>query len=434
MFAHFDSAHAALRNGEQAHASMEYKAFLAEAIHRMANARAHLGDWNQAEQNFQEALSLADDDPVMQLDYASFLFDQERFADVQSIARSVLDLHPDNVRAEILLGRVNFEQKQYSEAARFFSAAAGQGHLRDVWSLLALSYLRTRQVNLAQPLLEKSLQMLGDGAQNRVVIATVYYYGDYADLAIKQLREALALDASVPDAHYYLGLAYMANNETAGYPQAVREFELQLKTSPHDFRSQYMLGYIALQQHEMKPAEQELLQAQRNNPDDEGTRLLLAQVYSETGRTAQATDVLRSLTSTPAHSREMNFITIRAHYMLGRLLQQTGQTQEGSDEIEIAEHLRRELRAGTAETYSRNSMLPLQPPNGVSQRDHTDADISPDDRARATEFVNHLAPLVGEAYYNLARIAAFHEDQTTASRYSARAAEWDPSLASQAGH
>ena len=100
-----------------------------------------------------------------------------------------------------------------------------------------------------------------------------------------------------------------------------------------------MLGYIALQRREMKHAQQELMKAAEISPEDEGTKLLLAQLYSEANRTDEAIGILRSLATAGASGA--SFIRIRAHFMLGRLLQQSGHIQEGASEINTAEQLRR---------------------------------------------------------------------------------------------
>jgi len=434
MFAHLDSAHSALQSGDQSRASVEYRAFLADAIHRIANARAAAGDWNHADHDFDEAMSFANSDSTLALDHASLLFDQRRFSEAQALARSVVNVNPENTRAQVLLGRISVEQRQYSEAARLLEAAGAKGKFREVWELLALSYLHEQQPPLAQSVLQKALRIAGENAQNRVLIATIYYYGDYPDLAINELRKALAQDPHVSDAHYYLGLAYLSNNESAGYGKAVPEFEAQLKADPRDFRSHYMLGYVALQQHAMKQAERELIEASRLAPDDKGNKMLLAELYSQTNRQEEATDVLRSLTAESPDDRPADLISVRAHYMLGRLLQQTGHIQGGVAEIEIAEHLRRESRASNAETYSRTSpRAASQVMSAPSQTNSGVAAVSPAERERANAFVQQLVPLVGEAYYNLARIATLQQDQTTASEFSARAQAWDPSMA-QAGH
>src|SRR5580704_4185804 len=50
MQQHYDAARTFGLTGDQEHASTEYKAFLAEALRRTANARAHQGDFKAATQ------------------------------------------------------------------------------------------------------------------------------------------------------------------------------------------------------------------------------------------------------------------------------------------------------------------------------------------------------------------------------------------------
>jgi hypothetical protein len=76
-----------------------------------------------------------------------FLFDQRRFSEAQALAGSALNVIPDNnASANPCSVRINFEQRQYSEAACLLKTAAGKGEFREVWGLLALSYLRAQQL------------------------------------------------------------------------------------------------------------------------------------------------------------------------------------------------------------------------------------------------------------------------------------------------
>ena len=65
--------------------------------------------------------------------------------------------------------------------------------------------------------------------------------------------------------------------------------------------------------HEIKHAQQELMKAAGIVPEDEGTKLLLAQLYSETNRTDEAISILRSLTTRSKGPSGTSFIRIRAH-------------------------------------------------------------------------------------------------------------------------
>ncbi len=435
LLGHYRRAQAALRSNNQDTASVEFKAFIGEAIRRVANAHARIGEFEDVDQEFDEALPMADDNPEIRLDYASVLFDQGRLSEAHSMAQSALDLDSKNVRTRIVLGRISFQEKQYAAAAVQLEAAAAAGAFREIWRLMALSYLRLQQPDRAEPVLAKAVSLLGDTAGNHVLVGTIYYYGDYPRRAIAELRKALAQDPREPDAHYYLGLAYLANDEAAGYASAVSEFEAQLQAYPEDFRSRYMLGYIALQQHQFEKSERELSQAARINPSDQGTRLLLARLYSETNRQKQAKDVLQVLTTPTKSAHAVDVTLIRAHYMLGRLLQQEGQLQEGADEIAIAEKLRRQLRASATEAYAArtSTILAGQVPSAALSQS-VSQHVSAEEQSNAKAFVQKLKPLIGEAYYNLARISALHQDTARASRYSDRAVVWDPALASSENH
>src|SRR5882762_6647710 len=290
----YKDAQAALRGGDQDRAGAEYASFLGEALHRVANARAQAGDLDAAARTFEEALVLTPNTAI-RLDYASVLFDASRLRETEVEAQKVVDAEPRNIRSRVLLGRVLFELKDYAAARVHFEAAVDQGEFTSVWRLLSLTCLRLQELNGARSWLGAALEHLGNTPANRVAVATVYYFGDYPDEAIVELRKVIAQNDAAPDAHYYLALAYLARNEEAGYAKAIPEFRAQLKLQPDSFPSQYMLGYIALKQRDFRVAERELGRAAKLNPNDAGTRLLLGQLYSETHREQLAEVTLRNL-------------------------------------------------------------------------------------------------------------------------------------------
>lgn len=435
MAQHFRAAQQSLRAGDHDTATVEYKAFLSEAIHRAANARAHAGDLSGATQAFEEALTFTDAEnkSAVRLDYASVLFDQGRFKDAESTAEQVTAQDPGNFRTHLLLGKILFEEKDYAGAIAPLQAAADHGEFREAWRPLALAYLRQRRLEPGRAVLKKTLAQLGNTPSNRVTAATIYYYGDYPDQAAAELKTVLAQHPTTPDAHYYLGLAYLARNEEADYTRAVPEFRTELKIAPNDFRSHYMLGYIALQQRHFAEAEPELLRARAINLQDPGTQLLLGQLYSQTDRSKQAIIVLRALIAIWG-AAPTDFLLARAHYILGRALREAGNFDEGASEINTAEKLRKELRSTTTESDESRLKRPAGADGGEAIGN--DKRVTPPSSAEqglARGFLAQISPLIGEAYYNLAGIAAQHKDSTTATHYLKISVEWDPSLA-QAQH
>jgi tetratricopeptide (TPR) repeat protein len=431
MTQHYDAARSSLRSGDQEAAASEYKAFLAVAIHRAANARARGGDFSGALRSFDEALIFSGDDPTIRLDYASVLFDQGRLQEAEGPAQWAVAVDPKNARSQMLLGRILFEKKNYADASVHLQAASDSGQFLQVWRTLAITYLRLQQLDRAGNVLRNMIATLGDSAQNQVAAATVYYYGDYPDQAAAELKRVIAQHPDAVDAHYYLGLTYLARNENAGYAKAVPEFQAELALAPDDFRSRYMLGYVALQQRHFAEAERELLRARSLNSRDPGTQLLLGQLYSETDHARQAEDVLRGLIASWSENHPADFRLVRAHYILGRLLRESGKLEEGSTETKTAEELRKQLRGSEAEPprsrVESRSNAEFASAGGSSDKNPRAPNLA--EQAQAQAFIAQISPLIGEAYYNLGSIAAQHKDPSLAARYLQKAGEWDPSLA-----
>ena len=58
---HYDAAEALQAKGDSAQAATEYKLFLAEARHRVANGRAQVGEYSEAAPLFDEAFTFTPD-------------------------------------------------------------------------------------------------------------------------------------------------------------------------------------------------------------------------------------------------------------------------------------------------------------------------------------------------------------------------------------
>ena len=428
MKQHYSAAAAFLQRNDQEHAASEYRAFLAEALHRVANANAQIGETPRATEIFTQALELDDHDPALLDDFASLRFDHDQLPEAETLLNSALALNGNDVRAHFILGRVLFNEEKYAAAQPHLQLAWARGGAqalyKDAWYLLGVTDLKLQQLAPAQAIFQKTLLALSEKASTHRRLGQAYYTGDYPDQAIGEFKKAIALDPKGLGQHYYLGLAYLGHNPEAGYSRAEQEFRAELALAPDDFGSHYMLGDIALKQSRMADAEKEITRALSLKPDDPSALLLAAELFSATARDPKAEPLLRQAISTLGTSSLPKYDTIRAHYMLGRLLQRTGRQEEGLKELTLSEQLRKQLRDASGSTPKDRA---TKAPEQNQQTDDQPRPVSAEERAQAAAFIHQLSPAIADAFNNLGAIAANQRQCPACVSYFQRAGAWDPS-------
>jgi tetratricopeptide (TPR) repeat protein len=270
---------------------------------------------------------------------------------------------------------------------------------------------------------------LGDNALIHIYFGRAYSANDYPEQAMAEFQRAIAKDPLAAGVHYYLGLAYLRHNEEAGYEKAIPEFRAELKNNPDDFSSHYMLGYIALQQRNFPDAEAELSRALALKPQDANSLLHLAKVYSDTDRLKESEATLRRAIGVPDPAPDDRASISRAHYMLGQLLQRTGQMEEAQKELRTFAEMERRLRENLGVNAEARSIAPGSlARNEAQNEDKNPKRSSPEEVRQFEEFVKRLSPAVASAYNSLGGSAAAHRDFAGAVVYFRTATDWDPSL------
>jgi tetratricopeptide (TPR) repeat protein len=433
---HYEAAGKLVQSGDRQRAFAEYKAFLAQALHRIANGKADASQFDTADPLFEEALGFSAGDLDLKLDYAKACFDADKLIKARSLAEAVAGSPSANrAAARLLLGRVLFHLGEFEPARQQLEKVFAEKPEFNVGYLLAKTYLLLHQDQTARDLLQGMAENFGDTAENHVFFGRAYSETDHAGEAIAEFRRAMAKDGHAADAHYYLGLAYLGHNESAGYAQAIPEFRSELQLNPNDFRSHYMLGYIALKQRDLPGAERELSSALAAAPRDLQSLLQLAEVYAATNRLPEAEKTLRTAISIAADNSESEGQASRAHYLLGRILEQTGRRSEAAQEMKTVEDIQKRLgpssmqtasNAGTTAPTTVGSATALMTKEAKDQPKQNG--VPPEKLAQLAQFVAGLKPAIADAYNNLGAIAAGGHDFTTAAKYFQRAGEWDASL------
>jgi len=416
---HFSAAGRFLQAGDTDRARAEYKAFLAEALHRIANGKADAGEFDVADSLFEEALTFSPGELNLQFDYAKAAFDADKLVKAKALAQTVASSPHADPAARFLLGRVLFHLGEFEPARQELEGVFEERPEFNVGYLLAKTYLLLRLDQQAGELLAGLARNFGDTPENRVYFGRIYSETDHQGEAITEFHRALAADPHAPDAHYYLGLAYLGHNESAGYAQAVPEFRAELQINPNDFRSHYMLGYIALKQRNLPNAESELSSALTSAPRDVQSLLQLAEVYADTNRLTAAEKELRLAISIATETGNDGQAG-RAHYQLGRILEKTGRSPEAVQEMKIVAEIQKRLGPSSAQVTGEKTTKEAQDqrkPKG----------ISPEKLAQLNQYVAGLTPAIADACINLGAISVNGSDFPAAVNYYEKARSWDTS-------
>jgi len=430
---HYDAARTFQLSGDQERAAAEYRAFLTGALRTSAKASFELGEIGRAASLFEQALRLSPDDPEASLDYAQMLFQQEKLAEARAAAEKVLSSAPNNARAHSLLGQVLFAQKDYKAACEHLEAAVVAAPSFDTGYLLGITYIKLNDFARARLVFDDLITGFGDTVRMHMMFGLAYKEGGWEalDNAIGELKKALAKDSRAPKAHYLIALAYMDRDGESGFSLTKAELQEELKVSPDDSRSHYLLGYIAMKQHDAKTAETELLRAAQLDPKNPDPLIYLGQIYSDAERDVEAEAMLRKAIALAGDSSGTDYLVGRAHYVLGRLVLKAGKKEEGEKELMASQQMRDRMNRPDS---ARDAKMKSDPElSSVSQggevvRPSSPPAVPPEAAAGMRAYLDQLKPSVADAYNNLGVIKAGQKDYTTALEYFRRAGEWSPGL------
>jgi len=427
---HYEAARTFQLGGDQERAAAEYKAFLAEALHRGAIALTRAAKFDEALRLFEEALRLAPDDGDTRLDFAFMRSQQGNLQEARSLAEKVVQSSARNTQARALLGRILYAQGDYKTAREHLEAAVVGAPTFEVGYALGMTYIKLNDLRRARLLFDDMLTGLGDRAEIHIYFGRAYREGESESLdqAVREFKKAIAKDDKVQQAHYFLALAYLDRDGESGFPEAVPELLAELRVNPEDYRSHYLLGYIAMKQHNPKEAERELVRAAAFEPQNPDPLVFLGHVYADDGREAEAETTLRKAIALTKDVSRNGYQINQAHYVLARILLRTGRKEEGEKEMALSKELRDRVAHPDLVPQHRLPDFANLTQGGEASRVYLQGPISPEAQKDAHTYMNQLKPAIADAYNNLGVIAAGQRDFVTATDYFEKAGTWNPLL------
>jgi tetratricopeptide (TPR) repeat protein len=431
LLEHYEIAQDAQTAGNLQRANFEYELFLADALHHLAKGRANAKDFAQAFVWFEEALRLAPHDATLCLDYAGASLASGDVPKAKELAHLAVDGAPRNAKAHFLLGEILLRLKENQDAKTQLVAAVALDPTFENGYALATVELALNDNQGADKIFREMLTGFGDTAAIRLQIGRAYALAGFPDKAIPQFQKALAKDNHLRGAHYSLGAAYVQSAGEANSPAAALEFHKELRINPDDFLSHLELGHIAQNQNDIAEAEKQLTRAVALNPAYPDSYLYLGQLYSEMERWTEADGALRKAILLTSDDSDNHYQLQSAHYLLGRILLQSGREEEAKNEMQIAqtfERLRSLENQGKPVDRSNIEMSADAGKNRQASRSQSPTTSDSQALQAVLSVEKEMAPVIADSYNNMGAIAAENTDFPLALNWFEKASVWNPAL------
>jgi tetratricopeptide (TPR) repeat protein len=424
---HYEAAQNFQADGNLQAAAVEYRLFLAEALHRVANGQLSIGDFAKGRALLDQALELSPADVDLRVDDAEACRQTGDLSKAKSLAETAAEAEPRNVRTHLVLARTLTQLNELPAATEQYEEAVAVEPNFDDGYALATAYLRAKEEPKAARVFSEMLASFGDSPEIHMKFGSAYGAAGYPIQSIAEFKQVIAKNPRYPGAHYSLGAAYLVGLSDAIYPQAAAEFRKELEINPNDFNSHNQLGYIELSQHKLAEAEKDLQRAAELDPKNPDPFLSLGQLLVESDRPTDAEVALRKAIALTSDVSRSHYQIQRAHYLLARLLLQSGRQDEGKAEMQISQEL---MQKSVLHNQGKDAVD--GPSNDVAGNAGTPvANTAPPDPAvvkQVEAFENEIRPAVADAYNNLGAIAAGANDFPVALDSFQKAFEWNPNL------
>lgn len=297
----------------------------AEAIqHNYAVALAHY----QAAEKWNPAI----DNLARNLGECAF-----RAGDFQEAIRALsmaLKEQPNQIPVEAALGMAYFATDQYAGAAKTFSplgvAGMQDGTVGYAW---AASLVKLGQTKEASDVLDQ--YEAGNLSMPQLLVTGQLWteIGEY-DRAVKVFHHASQMDPSLPNAHYFAGLAYIRWER---WTDAQTEFKAELAIQPDDPDATYHLGFVALQESKVDEAQKLFERVIAAHPDYANAQYELGKLLLSRGDLQQA---VAHLEAAARLSPDKEYV----HYQLQAAYRKESRTADADRELAVYQELKSKSR------------------------------------------------------------------------------------------
>jgi tetratricopeptide (TPR) repeat protein len=459
------AAQDAKTSGDSAAISLANQRLIAIALRQLAQLRQIQSAYAQAAELYRRSLDF-EDLPTARIDLGIAELQANHPDDAVAESIKVLAVDPNNERALSLRGQAWMKKSEYSKAAAAFEDAARLHPDVETLYSLGICLLQTKDANdkqRASAVFQHMIQLEGDSGSLHVMFGRAYRDAGDMRAAIREFRKALALDPATPHAHYFLALAMFAVNEWQATPEIKAEFSKELEHFPHDYLSNYILGFIASSERHYEASDKLLEASVEVKPDWPEPWLYMGlNAYAQNDMKRAERMFRKAVELTGTDESRSNFQIRRAYIDLGRILANSGNTEESETFLAKARDLQNKVLQQSQQNISAmalaggvgsaGAIVPLNPkseneaapllPENTDPFARVDASVmarvnlTDEQRAAAEAQENRLRSILGLGFNDLATSEAVRKEYSVALGHYQEAEHWDadiPGLAKNLG-
>ncbi|MBC7901059.1 MAG: tetratricopeptide repeat protein, partial [Saprospiraceae bacterium] len=435
MARHLSAAETYQLSGDLPNAAIENRAVVSIALRSLANLALNEGKLERAIKLLINSIEVNDDAQTRMSLAIAYMRLSETDKAIDE-ARNVLRLDTKNIQARYLLGRLFYAKGDYTAALPELESTLINSPDFDTAYALAVTYLNLKQPDRAKLLFEEMETALKDKKNGlHVLFGRAYEGAGYYPEAEREFKIELAADPKTPKAHFFIGYIILQHGGSERLAEAGREFDEELLISPQDFYANFFCGVVATSDSEHPKAIKCLQKAIALRPKVAEAYLFLGQSQIETGDPAAEKNLRRAIELSPNKDKK-DFQLRRSHFLLGRLLIKSGRRAEGEKELAKAKEIQDEMLADVRDDVSKilnqvvnddKTNADRKSVNEIEKWPDTEAvELTPKKIVEINQLKSHFSEILAQAYHNLGVIDAQQGQPESALAKFAAAAEWKP--------
>ncbi len=275
---------------------------------------------------YGQALRLTPHDQGLLLDLGLVYLKEDRRADALPLFTQALRENSSNRQLRELAATCELYTGQVTQAVTELEKLRQEDPREPGASyLVGIGYLKLRQDEKAQKVLEEFLSNLASPLQSNLLLGKAYYDATFFTKAAECFEKVLSLDPHFPGAHLELAKTFVSLRRN---PEAEVQFLRALEEDAQDPQAHYFLGALLVEENRFPEAQRQLLEARYLKPDFWGTYFYLGKLELEMKNATEAIPLLEK-------AARLNPREPSSYFLLARALKLSGRDAESERALEL---------------------------------------------------------------------------------------------------